>query len=190
MVAQPRGPDVVGGGGGGSHGGVAVPEGGVGRGGEVGEGVLGGGGDGLVREVGRGEGEAGRLEVAVEGEGHVGGGRGGGAGGGAEGEGAGGRRGVLGTVHTCGGGQGRGEVISKGRGLLTLENCSEVLAATRINQCVRRSVQRPSPLSALAIKNRSGAHTCFEKATGAFYCQLQKNGTIKNIKSRWAHGIT
>lgn len=88
------------------------------------------------------------------------------------------------------GGRGGGEVISKGRGLLTLENCSEVLAATRINQCVRRSVQRPSPLSALAIKNRSGAHTCFEKATGAFYCQLQKNGTIKNIKSRWAHGIT
>lgn len=56
------------------------------------------------------------------------------------------------------GGRGGGEVISKGRGLLTLENCSEVLAATRINQCVRRGVQRPSPLSALAIQ-KGRAHT-------------------------------
>ena len=31
----------------------------------------------------------------------------------------------------AGGGRGRGEVISKGRGLLTLENCSDVLAANK-----------------------------------------------------------
>lgn len=35
------------------------------------------------------------------------------------------------------GGMGGGEVISIGRGLLTLENCSEVLAVTRINTAIR-----------------------------------------------------
>lgn len=39
------------------------------------------------------------------------------------------------SSRPAGGGRGGGEVISMGRGLLTLENCSEVLAVTRISDC-------------------------------------------------------